>query len=262
MQTLLGQTIAFPERYAPEILQRISRPTATVERHGEDRWQLYELSWLNMQGIPQAACGELRISCHSPYIIESKSLKLYLHSLNQERFDTAEEVMKRIQQDLNAQLETTVALQLFSVEGRDDAPSLEAAWPGILLEQQSLMNVSPALVVKSNQIKHPETLYTHNFKSHCPVTGQPDWASIWVRYQGYAIEHASLFAYLMSFRDKKAFHETCVEQIYQDIWRQCQPESLIVAAFFTRRGGIDINPWRSSMPLSLTEQPRWRTWRQ
>ncbi len=253
----LGQVTEYPQRYAPGVLHSLPRARARersgIDTHslpfgGFDLWRAYELSWLNSDGKPRVAIAELRFPCDSPWLIESKSLKLYCFSLNRERFANAETVRQRMQNDLGAAAGAEVDVQLFDLgagraqtalftnEGAtslDDLPVTIDTWQ----PDASLLQSDSGRFVE-------EALCSDLFRSLCPVTGQPDWGSVLVRYRGPAIDHASLLRYLVSYREHAGFHEDCVEAFFNDLHHRCRPESLLVAIHFLRRGGLEINPYR------------------
>ena len=251
----LGKATTFPDRYDPSLLFPVDRDgqRRAIGVHdrlpfdGADLWTAYELSWLDTRGKPQAAIGELRVPCHSPALIESKSLKLYLGSFAQEPLETRDEVARRIQADLSAVCGARVAVALTPPD-----------WPGTRtdgdLPGESIDTVAiatdvydpdpAALVSAGSEVE--ETLRTALFRSRCPVTGQPDCGDVMVRYRGPRIERDGLLRYLVSYRCHAAFHESCIERIFVDLLQRCEPQALTVYARFMRRGGIDINPFRSN----------------
>jgi 7-cyano-7-deazaguanine reductase len=215
-------------------------------------WNAYELSWLSERGQPRAALGVLRFPCDSPRIVESKSLKLYLGSLHQERLGDAAALERLLREDLGRAVGAPVAVAL---ETDLDRAAVISAAPGIGLDSLDVAvdryQLAPELLFQA-ALAAPsgpavrEQLHTHAFRSLCPVTGQPDWATIRIAYEGRAIDRAALLRYLASFRSQREFHEACVEHIFWDVWRAWEPQVLSVEGRFTRRGGIDINPFRSS----------------
>lgn len=264
-QNPLGQTVEYVSTYQPKLLFAIAREEKRVEIGitgdlpfvGEDIWNAYEVSWLNLNGVPRVATAEFRFPADSPNIIESKSFKLYLNSFNQTKFESFESVRQTIKQDLEA-------ASLASVEVRIDEVGINQA----ILDQSAdvtcidhidiaidsyeynpdLLNSKP-LLDETSSIE--ESLCSHLLKSNCLITSQPDWASIFIRYQGSPIDHARLLAYIISFRNHNEFHEQCVERIYSDIMSHCKPNKLTVYARYTRRGGLDINPWRSNFESNM-----------
>lgn len=225
---------------------------------GEDLWTGYELSWLDAGGKPEVCGLRLRVPCTSPNIVESKSLKLYLNGLAQDRFADRGEVRTTLMADLGPLLGGVVGVELPDLEGLAASPNgpLGESLDGLELrtaeyERNPLLlrcleggaNAKPSAQAES---KVAETWHTHLFRSLCPVTGQPDWASLVVAYRGPAIAPQSLLAYLVSYRCHAAFHEEVVERIFLDIQARCAPEQLTVCGHFLRRGGLDINPFRST----------------
>lgn len=252
----LGKSSDYPDVYNPGLLfpvareenrRRLGLDDGRWPWFGEDLWQAWEVSWLRPGGIPAVAWAEIRFPAVSPSIIESKSLKLYLNSLNQTVFSSMAQVHDVITRDLSSASGAAVRVELHSVDqgfpavGRpqgyeliDDEP---VEGPGYEYNPESL-SASGSVVT--------EKLCSHLLKSNCPVTGQPDWATVMVSYSGPAIDRAGLLKYIVSFRQKQDFHEHCVETIFMDLMSRCTPEALTVCARYTRRGGLDINPWRST----------------
>jgi 7-cyano-7-deazaguanine reductase len=257
----LGRSSPIPDAYAPQVLRGIPRAAARVPLGialplpfgGEDVWNAYELSWLSERGQPRAALGVLRFPCSSPQIVESKSLKLYLASLHQERIGDAARVQCVVGEDLGRVAGAPVEVHVDADLDRK-APLGAEADPvqlDVLDVAVDCYRLAPELLFEA-AARAPrgasvrETLCTHAFRSLCPVTAQPDCASIRVAYEGRPIEHAALLRYLVSFRTQQEFHEACIERIFWDVWRAWQPAVLSVEGRFTRRGGLDINPFRSS----------------
>lgn len=255
----LGRHSRYNNEYNPGLLHGIPRqPETPAAPFGEDIWNAYEISWLNERGLPRVAWGEFRIAADSPCLIESKSLKLYLNSLNGSRFAGAEAVREALVRDLSACAQAPVRVKLGSVDGDDRLSRL----PGESLDAQDMAvtTYQPApefLRAHATEVAE-ESLHTHLFRSLCPVTGQPDWASVLIRYQGPRLDRGGLLAYLVSFREHGDFHEHCVERIFQDLLTGCRPERLSVYARFLRRGGLDINPWRSTHPGAADNLRLWR----
>ncbi|PWF54689.1 NADPH-dependent 7-cyano-7-deazaguanine reductase QueF [Massilia glaciei] len=253
----LGKTSAYQTSYAPGLLFPIARQakrdelqlTGTMPFFGVDIWNAYELSWLNLRGKPQVAIATVTAPAESPNIIESKSFKLYLNSFNQTRLAGPDALLALLKADLAKGFGAPVhvALTLQDAFGTLKMGELD----GLLLDRLDVeidrYTPSPALL-RAGRAGAPvdETLVSHLLKSNCLVTGQPDWASVQVRYVGPQIEQEGLLKYLIGFREHNEFHEQCVERIFMDIWRQCAPQKLAVYARYTRRGGLDINPWRSN----------------
>jgi 7-cyano-7-deazaguanine reductase len=264
MAGVLGVNVAYPQHYDPALLVPIMRADnrralgITEDQLpfcGADVWNAFELSWLDPQGKPQVARGRFIFPCTSPRLVESKSLKLYLNSLNQEAFSTLDDVRDRLRQDLSAVAgaEVEVLLQPFTgMQEVLDAPT------GISLDDLDVIctqyEVDPELLQVAGgealfEQLVDEVLYTDLFRSRCPITGQPDWASMTVCYNGPQIDRGSLLRYLVSYRLHNDFHENCVERIFCDIMARCRPQQLSVEANFLRRGGLDINPVRSSSEM-------------
>ncbi|GHE85236.1 NADPH-dependent 7-cyano-7-deazaguanine reductase QueF [Thalassotalea profundi] len=267
----LGKATDYSQCYDPNLLQGVPRTlnreqlsiTAdSLPFYGEDVWYGYELSWLNNKGKPVVAVAEFRFSCTSVNIVESKSFKLYLNSFNQSCFSTWQDVQAVMIKDLTNIVEGDVKVTLFNVE---ECPAL-AIMPNdyICIDEQDIEITNYQL--DPEHLKFPETnntvsekLVSHLLKSNCLITNQPDWASIYIEYQGNKICHQALLKYLISFRQHNEFHEQCVERIFIDLMNYCQLESLTVFARYTRRGGLDINPYRSTKHSSA---PNLRTLRQ
>ena len=217
---------------------------------GADIWNAYELSWLDARGKPVVALAELRVPADSPNLIESKSLKLYLNAYAQTRFEDAIELRNAIARDLG---EAAGALVEITLIDSDDFPKQTLSeLPGVSLDAQEIVigDYGPPqpdhLRANARARQIEESLTTRLFRSNCPVTGQPDWAAVQIRYIGAPIDRAGLLRYLISFREHCGFHEACVERIFTDVMARCAPRALSVYARFTRRGGLDINPWRAT----------------
>jgi 7-cyano-7-deazaguanine reductase len=269
----LGKSASYPTDYAPEVLFPMPRATqrALIGAGdkplfmGADLWTAYELSWLNARGKPQVAMARLVVPADSPNIIESKSLKLYLGSFSNTRLSGPEEVVARMRADLSAALwqgsgrtgSAGVQLVMPDAFAREKVQELE----GLNLDRLDLecTHYLPAPELLTAQLDEPpvsETLTSQLLKSNCLVTGQPDWGSVQIRYSGPQIDQAGLLQYIVSFRNHHEFHEHCVERIFMDIWRQCRPSQLTVVARYTRRGGLDINPFRTSHPHKMPGSAR------
>ncbi|WP_283622837.1 MULTISPECIES: NADPH-dependent 7-cyano-7-deazaguanine reductase QueF [Alteromonas] len=254
----LGKQVDYEFEYNPDLLQGVprslSRDTLNLAGSGLpfdgiDTWTGYELSWLNLKGKPNVAILECHVPITSKNLIESKSFKLYLNSFNQTKFASAEDVRQVLQADLSACAGEPVEVKLILPEQFSSLQFQE--FNGTLLDSLDVEidQYSPNtqyLTVAKNVTGVQETLVSHLLKSNCLITSQPDWASIQIRYEGKAIEHEGLLKYLISFRQHNEFHEQCVERIYNDIMQHCQPDKLTVCARYTRRGGLDINPFRSN----------------
>ena len=252
----LGQAVAYRDTYAPELLFPIERQLKRDELGiaagalpfvGEDLWNAYELSWLDARGKPVVALGEFRVPATSPRLIESKSLKLYLNAFNQQRMASVDEVQSRIAADLSAAAGAEVGVVLMPLATR---PQRRSAYPqGECLDALDIAidTYQPAPeLLHATGAEVEETLYSHLLKSNCLVTGQPDWGMLVVRYRGPAIDRESLLRYVVSFRAHNEFHEQCVERVFCDLMARCRPQELAVWARYTRRGGLDINPFRAS----------------
>lgn len=257
----LGETIPNPSQYDPGILYPIPRWAARslldidkkLRMYGLDHWHGYELSWLNQRGKPQVAIGEFYFSCASENIVESKSLKFYLHSFNRERFDSVEKLAAIISNDLSAVSKSEVKVSLKLLSDINAVPVQSRTGKSIDMLDISIESTQPdpALLQTEDAAAFDEQLFSDLFKSNCPVTNQPDWASFEIQYTGPKINEASLLAYLCSFREHQGYHEECAERIYRDIMQVCQPSELSIALNFLRRGGLDINVYRSSEPVGV-----------
>jgi 7-cyano-7-deazaguanine reductase len=258
----LGKSSEYIATYTPSLLFPIPRAAKwaelglsaeTLPYQGVDFWNCFELSWLLPSGKPVVAMGEFAIPADSPNIIESKSFKLYLNSLNQSVFSSADELVAVLVKDLSAAACKPVGVRVRSLaevtaDGVQTAPGvcideLDVAISNYAQPQPELLRCDAGRVVE-------ESLHSHLLKSNCPVTGQPDWGTLVVEYRGAALDYASLLAYLVSFRQHADFHEQCVERIFLDLQRLLKPEHLTVYARYVRRGGLDINPYRSSGPIT------------
>ena len=252
----LGKKSAQAKFYSPHLLFSVPRAEARAALGlqtplpfgGQDIWTAYELSWLNPRGLPHVAVGIFTMAATSPYIIESKSLKLYLNSLNATRFQSVEAFAGCVERDLGAAAGGEVGVLLYS-RGKWPRTQAPATAAGVCLDAQDVAIQSYTVDPSTLSASGPpidETLYSDLLKSNCPVTGQPDFASLVVRYTGPPINHEGLLKYIVSYRDHTGFHEQCVEQMFVDIMQHCHPQKLSVHARFTRRGGLDINPFRSN----------------
>lgn len=266
----LGRKSEYKDTYTPSLLCPIPRWDARehldwdgeeMPFRGVDYWNCWELSWLDPKGKPLVATLEVHVPATSKNIVESKSLKLYLASFAQSSFRNRQEVQRALENDIG----NCVGGPAFVVL-HDGVRSGGREWgelPGELLDtldiETDVYQPDPGLLQVEQGAPVRETLHSHLLRSNCPVTGQPDWASVLIRYQGAPIAHRSLLRYLVSYRQHKGFHEQVVEQIFCDILRSCRPQGLTVLARFTRRGGIDINPVRSNFEEPM---PNTRLWRQ
>ena len=276
-QSQLGKASAYADQYDPSLLFPIPRATKRSEIGisgsppflGADLWTAFELSWLNERGKPQVALAHITVPCETPNIVESKSFKLYLNSFNNTRFANAEAVQARMRADISeaawrgAAHPGTVGAKLLLPEQFDREPVHEL--DGLNLDRLDIecTQYQPAperLSANFDEAPVSEVLVSHLLKSNCLVTGQPDWGSVRIAYSGPQIDQEGLLQYIVSFRNHNEFHEQCVERIFMDLWTRCQPVKLEVYARYTRRGGLDINPWRTSHPQQLP--PNTRTARQ
>jgi 7-cyano-7-deazaguanine reductase len=270
-QSPLGKTAAYETQYAPQLLFPIPRQakrdelrlSGTLPFFGVDIWNAYELSWLNLRGKPQVAIATITAPADSPNIIESKSFKLYLNSFNQTRLAGPDALLALLREDLSNGFGAPVQVTLTLPDAFQNLQLGEL--DGLLLDRLDIevdqYTPAPSLLC-SNRDQAPveENLVSHLLKSNCLVTGQPDWASVQVHYVGPQIDQEGLLKYLIGFREHNEFHEQCVERIFVDILRQCAPQKLAVYARYTRRGGLDINPWRSN--FTGARPPNLRTARQ
>ncbi len=252
----LGQVTEYPSSYSPELLFPIERKTSRYELgisdalpfSGVDIWTAYELSWLNSKGKPVVALGEFSFPCQSQFMVESKSFKLYLNSFNQTQFSSIDEVRQRLETDLSGIVKEKVNVNLHSLNQSSlyKIDSIEGIYLDEIDLDVSQYHPASELLVCNQTEMVTETLYSHLLKTNCPVTGQPDWATLVIEYTGAKIVHENILAYIISFREHQDFHEHCVERIFCDIQARCKPRALTVYARYTRRGGLDINPYRSS----------------
>jgi len=255
--SLLGKPATYKSEYDASLLFPISRSGkreeiglgSSLPFFGVDIWNAYEISWLNMCGKPQVAIAAITVPADSPNIIESKSFKLYLNSFNQTRLAGADALISLLQADLSAGFGAPVQVKLTTPDQFDKLAMHELQ--GQLLDRLDIevdsYTPNPALLTANfDESPVEETLISHLLKSNCLVTGQPDWGSVQIHYVGPQINQESLLQYLIGFRDHNEFHEQCVERIFVDIMRHCKPQKLSVYARYTRRGGLDITPWRSN----------------
>ncbi|MBW4936290.1 NADPH-dependent 7-cyano-7-deazaguanine reductase QueF [Marinobacter sp. F4206] len=261
----LGKSSEYPDHYDPALLfpvareenrRRLGLNDGRWPWFGEDLWQAWEVSWLRHSGVPAVAWAEIRFPAASPSIIESKSLKLYLNSFNQTVFSSMEQVAETMAEDLSSACGAAVQVDIKSVDESGEAVGRP---PGHeLIDDEPVTEptyeYSPEVLAASGEVV-TESLCSHLLKSNCPVTGQPDWATLMVTYTGPKIVRSALLKYVVGFRQKQDFHEHCVETVFTDLMARCQPERLTVCARYTRRGGLDINPWRGTEP-DQTPTPR------
>lgn len=262
----LGKSSSYNEAYNPDLLAPVSRQAKRDEIgvgqplpfKGWDIWNAYEISWLNPKGKPTAAIAEFIVPCESSHIVESKSFKLYLNSFNQTRFASVDEVKQRMTDDLSARIGMPVVVNIHFANDCDDI--LVAKIPGDCIDDIDIecntYQVNPNYLTFDSKQQAEETLVSHLLKSNCLVTNQPDWGSVQIQYCGNKMDHAGLLKYIVSMRLHNEFHEQCVERIFMDILRQCQPNKLTVYARYTRRGGLDINPIRSTEGIELPSNAR------
>ena len=281
----LGKASAYIDQYDASLLFPIPRAGkraeigvgASAPFFGADMWTAFELSWLNLRGKPQVALAHFTVPCETPNIIESKSFKLYLNSLNNTPFADADAVKARLRADLSEAVwrDTTraaapaggaavpapasIGVRILLPELFDREPIYEL--DGLSLDRLDVecSRYTPApdlLKVLPDEAPVTEVLVSNLLKSNCLVTGQPDWGSVQISYTGAPIDQEGLLQYLVSFRNHNEFHEQCVERIFMDIWTRCKPLKLSVYARYTRRGGLDINPFRTSYPQALPANTR------
>jgi 7-cyano-7-deazaguanine reductase len=265
----LGQATAYPDQYSPDLLYAIARIDARsalglkgdLPFHGVDIWNAWELTWLDDKGLPQAATAEIVIAADSINIIESKSLKLYLGSFAMSRYESHRDVAAVLTRDLTACSGADVYVAIYPPTSPDSAAV--SRLPGQCLDNLAVScdsyEVSSSLLHADASSLVAEDLNSDLLRSLCPVTGQPDIASVLISYRGPQIDHESLLRYIVSFRQHQDFHEACIERMFMDIRERCGAEQLTVYARYQRRGGIDINPFRSNFEAAA---PNSRLWRQ
>ena len=269
---ILGQSTHYPKTYAPDMLYPIPRALgranlalpADALSIGMDWWQVFEMSWLNLHGISQVAMARLAIPATSDYIVESKSLKLYFNSLNFTEFDNQQAVKATVEKDLSACLKTDVTLEIFEVNIANSLPisapqgdCIDNALDSSDKKIAIVSDVDPSSLTVAHQgasDSQLQILHSHLLRSNCPVTNQPDWGTLEIQIDSQPIDRAGLLEYILSFRQHNGFHEQCVEQIFSDLTQVFAPKKLMVRAWYTRRGGIDINPCRVS-DISLLPPP-------
>ena len=258
----LGRHVDYPREYDASLLFPIARslgrdalgiradalPFAGLPFIGMDRWHAYELSWLDARGKPRVATATFEVPADSPNLVESKSLKLYLNAFNASRFASDDAVRDAIARDLSNAAGAPVAVAFGLPAIADTASAIDLDVQDIAIDSYGPPDAS--LLAADSDGEVDETLSSALLKSNCPVTGQPDWASVRIAYRGPRIDRAGLLRYIVSFRDHAEFHEQCVERIFVDVLARCRPRALSVDARYTRRGGLDINPWRATPGLS------------
>lgn len=258
----LGKKSTYISTYQSDLLFAIPRALKrseigiaaheTLPFQGNDIWNGFELSWLNNKGKPIVAIAEFVFPCESLNLIESKSFKLYLNSFNNSKFNSLDHVQALLAQDLSDAAGTQVAVNLMPL--RTVAPGLSSQLDGMLLDELDIdcnTYVTEPTLLQTEESIVTETLCSDLLKSNCLVTGQPDWGSVQIHYTGKKIQHAGLLQYIVSFRNHNEFHEQCVERIFMDIMKHCHPEKLCVYARYTRRGGLDINPYRANYAVKI-----------
>ncbi|VUD68957.1 NADPH-dependent 7-cyano-7-deazaguanine reductase [Thalassocella blandensis] len=249
----LGKDALYVDHYDAELLVPIPRSEsrakvfgATLPFMGKDIWTSYELSWLSKSGKPQVAIAEFEFPYDSQNIIESKSFKYYLNSFNQTFFDSMEEVRQTLIRDLSQAAGGDVSVDVQNLSSDHQIYVLPGTCVDNLNVNVNQYTPNPELLTSGRRTVEKKQLFSHLLKSNCPVTGQPDWATVWIEYSGTEIIPESFLAYVISYRQHQDFHENCVESMFKDIMRQCQPSTLSVYARYTRRGGLDINPFRTN----------------
>lgn len=260
----LGKKTTYDQHYSPDLLFPIPRAgkrleigidvNAPLPFHGFDCWNHYEVSWLNEKGKPVVAIAEIVYDCESPNIIESKSLKLYFNSFNNDKFKDNEAIEAIIRKDLSKAIEAEVIVTIRALNKAEQI-HLQSHPAGECLDvlditcTEYLVDTS---TLTTDNATTEETLYSDLLKSNCLVTNQPDWGTVQIHYQGPKINHEGLLKYIVSFRNHNEFHEQCIERIFMDILTHCKPTKLTVSGRYTRRGGLDINPHRSTEKLTVT----------
>jgi 7-cyano-7-deazaguanine reductase len=252
----LGKTTSYCSEYSPDLLFAIPRQekreeiglSSSLPFHGVDIWNAYEISWLSPKGKPCVAIAQITIPCDTTCLVESKSMKLYFNSFNQTKISSHKEVERIISRDLSAATQGAVVVDLVAPGQFDTFNCGEISGRciddlDIAIEEYT---VEPEVLCSNAEEMVEETLYSNLLKSNCLVTGQPDWATVWIHYHGPRIDASSLLRYIVSFRQHNEFHEQCIERMFVDIIKQCHIEKLTVCGQYTRRGGVDINPFRSN----------------
>ena len=274
-QSQLGKSSDYISQYDASLLFPISRSPKRLELGlvgalpfmGVDVWTAYELSWLNTRGKPQVALATFTLPADSPNIIESKSFKLYLNSFNNTRLEGQDHGFAALHELLSHDLSDAAGARvsvkietIFNAEDNNETLFGVAHFEGVSLDRLDVecdaYTPAPQLLTTSDEPPIEETLHSDLLKSNCLVTGQPDWGSVQISYYGAPIDHAGLLQYIVSFRNHNEFHEQCVERMFSDIWSRCKPTRLTVYARYTRRGGLDINPYRTSHPGMMPHNVR------
>lgn len=265
----LGKETQYPQAYDASLLFPVARQikrdelelTGEMPFSGSDIWNAYEMSWLDKNGKPQVAIGVFEFAFDSENIVESKSFKLYLNSFNQSHFDSWQQVQAILEKDLSAAANGQMTVELLSVDDYANKYPVKD-FSGINIDNLAIevtgYDYQPSLLeqAKNTNEQVEECLVSHLLKSNCLITNQPDWASLMVEYKGAKIDREALLKYLISFRTHNEFHEQCVERIFTDLMKYCQPEELTVYARYTRRGGLDINPFRTNVQGKQAENIR------
>ena len=264
--SFLGKKVSYVDQYDPTLLFPIPREQKRAEIgidgplpfYGCDTWNAFELSWLNAKGKPIVALARFDIACDSKNLVESKSFKLYLNSFNNSKFESVDQVRSVLQGDIEKAAQGRVSVEIYSADDVGVIPIKN--FDAQCIDDQDIVIdtyiVEPAFLnANKNQIIH-EKIYSNLLKSNCLVTGQPDWGSVMIEYAGPKIDHEGLLKYIISFRNHNEFHEQCVERIFMNILTYCKPQHLTVRACYTRRGGLDINPIRSTEKMNLTANSR------
>ncbi len=266
----LGRPVSAGSTYDPDQLRPIPRKFGRTTIGiingrplpflGEDIWNCWELSWLDSNGKPAIAVAEIRIPATTPNMVESKSMKLYINSFSMTRLESPKMVRQILARDISRITEGPVFVRLILPEDFGKIPINEPQ--GICIDQQNIniteFRVNPDLLIVEKQ-RVSETLFSRLIRTICPVTGQPDWATVYLTYTGPRIHPDSLLRYFISFRQHQGFHESCAEMMFCQIFQACKPDKLTLSARFTRRGGIDINPFRST---EISSGPNLRDFRQ
>lgn len=264
----LGKQTEYPEQYDPGLLYPVDRAHSrsligiidALPFGGFDHWRAYEMSWLSRNGVPVAAIADILVPCESPFLIESKSMKLYFNSLNQHRFISDEEVCGCITRDLSAAAGASVHVELHRLDSVASCHTVELDKVDLLDDiviADPVFNPDASILICNSLVPSAGNFVSHLFRSNCPITAQPDWGTILVNYEGPEIDRESLLRYILSYRQHEGFHEHCVEQIFQDLLSRCSPSRLTVSINFLRRGGLEINPVRSlDKSIKMTAMPR------
>lgn len=264
----LGQKTSYVSTYSPSLLFPVSRELGRENlssktlgfSYGIDIWNGFELSWLNSRGKPEIALAVFMFPADSPFIVESKSFKLYLNSFNQSSFSSIKEVEERMKSDLSAAVKADVEVNLFHPKKDLKAACLDL--PGFCLDdldiETSTYSVDKSFLKCVSGEKVKEILYTHLLKSNCLATGQPDWGTVIIEYEGEKIDREGLLKYIISYRNHSGFAEHCAEQMFCDLLECCRPDNVTLSIRYTRRGGLDINPVRSSKKICVQNISVWR----